>query len=225
MAVNVRAVVLVWCAFAFLTWIVALAGMSAVTRDCYRALDNDNCVRGLQYEWWGVWFEFVMIIIIAAVAFMNRLEMHQLTLLTFIAILTSILTWSARSVMVNGSYVDLVSNREAAKHTAAAGFVLLCIANFLLILLLGSAGRINSNYFTTAADPNNPNPNGTAGVPPGTAGEKYRPPSVINQGGQPVAQPFAIRAGAGHPAPMNPAPVNPTNTINSANPGPILPMR
>lgn len=146
MAVNTRWVVLVIAVLTVAVWVVGIAGMAAITHDCHENISTSDCARGLQYEWWGLWFEFFLVIAIIVVALRDKLEANQLTLLTFLAIVTGVLMWSARSVMVVGSYASLVSTVNSHKNTAAAGFVMVCISNFLLIILLGSVGRVVSTF-------------------------------------------------------------------------------
>lgn len=141
----------------FCAWVVALAGISEVTNDCYVSYWGNgfydtrsapgvltylgmNCVRGLQFQWWGVWFEFIVLVMIAAFAATKNLPAHQATLTGLLATVTAINMMNARIFMqtVSSNFVYEVSNRQSGLNVAAAGYVMFCTFNLMLVLLLGS---------------------------------------------------------------------------------------
>lgn len=135
----------------FAAWVVALAGIATITADCYNNYLGDgnyvghpglgmNCVRGLQFQWWGVWFEFIVLAYILSVVFLKSLPAHQATLTALLATVTAINMLNARLFMDGSSsnYVYEVASRQSGLNVAAAGYVMFCTFNLILVLLLGS---------------------------------------------------------------------------------------
>lgn len=136
----------------FAGWCVWLGGMGAVSQQCSTAdLQDYDCARGLQLEWWSGWFEVFILVALAALMRRGRLGSAAVLqpLYAFLSMATVVLMWTARSVMTRGSFSDLVAVDHSALDAAAAGAVILCLSNFALVLLLGHA----PTWQGQAADP------------------------------------------------------------------------
>lgn len=174
LSIAVRSAIIAFALFAFLAWIVGLAGMAALSHNCHKFDTWGGCARSLQYEWWGIWFEFFLLIWVLVVSFSDKLYVNQLSLLTFLAICTMVLMWSARSCMVGFDYISTIQGYAGPKNCAAAGFVMLCIFNFLIIFFLSWVDRLGvANHM------------GAAGQGHGKDGNKGHVTNVVAVPGRP----------------------------------------
>lgn len=162
---SLRIATFVVIGLGFCAWVVALAGIATITDDCYDNYLGDgqylykgtstvltglnqNCVRGLQFQWWGVWFEFIVLVYALVYCFTNTLAQHQATLSGLLATVTAINMWNARVFMYQGANASstefnigfpyAVASRQSGLNTAAAGYVMFCTFNLMLLLLIGS---------------------------------------------------------------------------------------
>ncbi|PNG99589.1 High osmolarity signaling protein SHO1, partial [Tetrabaena socialis] len=135
--------------FGLLSWVVALGGLGASTRDCITnrppGAKADYCANSYQLEWWSIWFEFILLVVMILTCFTAAFERARHIYLTYLGMVTVLLTFMARSFITNSFSVgglNFADYKSDAYNAAAAGAVLLCITNFALIIFvgLGAAG-------------------------------------------------------------------------------------
>lgn len=90
----------------------------------------------LSPQWWAIWFELFVLLAFVIQHARAQLAAVSPALLTFLAIVTSVLMSAASDVLL--SLTDAASSIKSGLDAAAAGLVMLCVVNFLLIMLLGS---------------------------------------------------------------------------------------
>mmetsp|Transcript_11391 Transcript_11391/g.24481 ORF Transcript_11391/g.24481 Transcript_11391/m.24481 type:complete len:178 (-) Transcript_11391:358-891(-) len=137
--------------FGFLVWIVALGGLSAVTYNCYHADTGSDetpasfCSRTYQLEWWSVWFEFFLLVVMLATCFLNAFERARFIYLTYLSLVTSLLTIASRNFITttfllfkdSGSQFNYKDTKQSSNNAAAAGTIMICIVNYALIIFIG----------------------------------------------------------------------------------------
>lgn len=132
--------------FGFLSWIILMAGMSATTAQCQKSDVLSNCANQYQQEWWAVWFEFFLLVAMISCAFINAFDKARLIFLTYLAMVTVLLTEAATyfTKKTVSYYQDPTTGSTTiqdvtfdAYGAAAAGAVLCSIANFALIIFVG----------------------------------------------------------------------------------------
>ncbi|GLC42423.1 hypothetical protein PLESTB_001096900 [Pleodorina starrii] len=170
--------------FGLLSWVVALGGLGASTKDCTqnRADKAFSCANTYQLEWWTIWFQFILLVVMILTCFTAAFDKARHIYLTYLGIVTTLLTWTARNFITNSfsQYASdgafLKSYKSDAYNAAAAGAVLLCITNFALIIFVGLGAAPPSNPYTSLG--NTPAP---LSVQTGTLGssapveQKYQP--------------------------------------------------
>jgi hypothetical protein len=119
----------------FVFWVIALGGIGAVTYDCGEHLTSNTCARALQYEWYTVWFELFMLVGLLCLGYSSNFHVYKPALLAFLVLATNSMMWSAHSFMTVGSF----ASKAVTQNAAAAGMVLLCIVNYLLIWFVGAS--------------------------------------------------------------------------------------
>jgi len=117
--------------FVFLSWCVLVGGLSAVQ---HRANDNN----AFEFEWWIVFFE-LFLVILAAIELTGFRRGHS-GLVALKAVNTALImlycqNWNNRRRDQVGSLNPFGAK---AVRTTFAGFILLAIANALLILSMGT---------------------------------------------------------------------------------------
>ncbi|KAG2446745.1 hypothetical protein HYH02_008306 [Chlamydomonas schloesseri] len=130
--------------FGLLSWVVALGGLGASTNDCMNnrppGAKADYCANMYQTEWWTIWFEFFLLVIMLLTCFTTAFERGRYIYLTYLAMVTVQLTYVAQKFITNSFTIGgLTFNnyKSEAYNAAAAGAVLLCITNYALIIFVG----------------------------------------------------------------------------------------
>lgn len=145
--------------FGMLSWVIALGGLSATTQFCRTQSGPDNatitvdnstttfnqavsCAQQYQLEWWSIWFEFILLCIMLGTCFVNAFDRARFIYLTYLSLVTVLLTQTATNFCTNafqahGGVLVLKDQKQSAMNAAAAGTVLMCIANYALIIFVG----------------------------------------------------------------------------------------
>lgn len=144
MPLSHKATVLATAALFIPAWVVAIAGLGAITHECNQEQESGlDCARGLQYQWWGLFFELILVVAIYIIAMKDGIAASHSSINAFLAICTSVLMLTARDFMSsNNAFLMTYSAKRSAMNAGSAGFVMLCILNFILILLVGAAPSI-----------------------------------------------------------------------------------
>ncbi|KAL6761310.1 hypothetical protein V8C86DRAFT_2535501 [Haematococcus lacustris] len=145
--------------FGLLSWVVALGGLAASTQFC-RTQDDESgtavlvsnttiafsksisCAQQYQMEWWSIWFEFFLLVIMLGTCFVNAFDRARLIYLSYLALVTILLTQTATNFCTNSfkahnGAIVIKDEKQSALNAAAAGTVLLCICNYALIIFVG----------------------------------------------------------------------------------------
>lgn len=146
--------------FGLLSWVVALGGIAACTQFCRTQEDvsttntttstngtvsstywskDVKCAQEYQLEWWSVWFEFFLLVIMLGTCFVNAFDKARFIYLTYLALVSVLLTQASTNFITNSfeNYSSTRTQKESALNAAAAGTVLLCITNYALIIFVG----------------------------------------------------------------------------------------
>ncbi|KAL6782388.1 hypothetical protein ACKKBG_A06600 [Auxenochlorella protothecoides x Auxenochlorella symbiontica] len=111
-----------------LSWIVALAGVAALQHD---GLGGAT----LGFIWWGVWFQFFVLVLILAATFTSYKSLAN-TNYTFLGMVTVVLMVTADQ---SRNLVSALSgSRRQAAQASLAGTILLIIFNIVLILAIAA---------------------------------------------------------------------------------------
>ncbi|KAJ9533815.1 hypothetical protein QJQ45_026910, partial [Haematococcus lacustris] len=132
--------------------VVALGGLAASTQFC-RTQDDESgtavlvsnttiafsksisCAQQYQMEWWSIWFEFFLLVIMLGTCFVNAFDRARLIYLSYLALVTILLTQTATNFCTNSfkahnGAIVIKDEKQSALNAAAAGTVLLCICNY-----------------------------------------------------------------------------------------------
>lgn len=93
-----------------------------------------------RWEWWNVWFEAALLLALLVTCFLeDAFKRGRLVFLAFIVLVTQGTMWSAHNFIVQISLgpLNVRDIAQDAVNAAAAGFVLLSLTNFALIIVLG----------------------------------------------------------------------------------------
>ncbi|KAF8068254.1 hypothetical protein HT031_001941 [Scenedesmus sp. PABB004] len=93
-----------------------------------------------RWEWWNLWFEFALLVALLACSFLEAaFRRDRLVFLAFFVLVTNGLLWSAHNFITELQIgpIDVKDVAQDAVNAAAAGYVLLGLANFVLIIILG----------------------------------------------------------------------------------------
>lgn len=141
-----KALIIAGCILALIGFLVALGGIAKLAADCATSSTVTNCSQAQQYEWWGIWFNFFLVLAILALACYGNFNWNT-TMQAFLAACLSVTMFDARSALDRQAFglgnlsTELdgpnVLGTQAAIDAAAAGFILMSIADFLLIIFLG----------------------------------------------------------------------------------------
>jgi hypothetical protein len=113
----------------------------------------------VQWEWWNLWFEFALLLALFITSFIDQaFKRGRLVFLAFFVMVTQGIMWSAHDFitsLVIGP-INLRDIGQDAANAATAGFVLLGMTNFVLIIVLGKdfgydAAASNSYQQTSSA--------------------------------------------------------------------------
>lgn len=149
----------------FIAWIIAMGGLAATTADCKSQSSEDNtvtftsCAQAYQQDWWGIWFEFFLLVSMLSCAFIDAFDRARLIFLTYLSMVTILLTLTSTKFITEGFkyYTSPDTGATTLKDVkfdgygaTATGTVLLCIINFALIIFTGKdiayAGGSNAGY-------------------------------------------------------------------------------
>lgn len=146
--------------FGLASWIIALGGLAATTAFC-RSQDanatladiiknqtkvdvsvNVSCAQQYQLEWWSIWFEFFLLLVMLGTCFVNAFDRARFIYLSYLSLVTILLTQTATNFCVNsfqahGGRIVLKDQKQSALNAAAAGTVMMCICNYALIIFVG----------------------------------------------------------------------------------------
>ncbi|GIL72587.1 hypothetical protein Vretimale_4326 [Volvox reticuliferus] len=133
--INNKLILIIVVVFALIGWLVALGGIAKANDVCNNryGFTNKNCSDDLSYHWWGIWFSFVLAVVILILAILGKAEAWSSTLQALCAACLSVTMLDADSIYkwnVQDWATDWV-------HAALAGFIILSIALMLLIIILG----------------------------------------------------------------------------------------
>ena len=102
---------------------------------------------GLSYRLaqWSIWFEFFLLIVMLVTCFLNAFERARFIYLTYLALVTSLLTITSRNFITatvmsyydNNGVINIKDTKQSANNAAAAGAIMLCITNYALIIFIG----------------------------------------------------------------------------------------
>eukprot|EP00798_Chlamydomonas_sp_ICE-L_P017118 gene17118-23420_t len=128
--------------FGLLSWVVALGGIAASTKYCHDNNSISFCSQQYQLEWWSIWFEFFLLLIMLATCFLAAFERARFIYLTYLTLVTCLLTVTVRNFITNsfatqGGTFDIKDYKQSAYNAAAAGGIMLCITNYALIIFVG----------------------------------------------------------------------------------------
>lgn len=128
--INGNTIAVAVAAFGMIGWLIALAGVGASQSKCTDLSGIIFCGKLLQSHWWAVWFNFFLLVAVFIMAVIQKLATHKLTMM---ALFTACVT-----LTMNGATAFLSSGSSSQQDAAAAGFVLLSMTNFLMIIIMGS---------------------------------------------------------------------------------------
>ncbi|GIL81025.1 hypothetical protein Vretimale_9254 [Volvox reticuliferus] len=168
--------------FGLLSWVVALGGLGASTKDCTESAKKQkqaSCANFYQLEWWSIWFEFILLVIMILTCFTVAFDRARHIFLTYLGMVTVLLTIMARNFITNS--FTLISQdgqpfgtfKTDAYSAAAAGAVLLCITNFALIIFVGLGAAAPSNPYASLSNTPAPTSLQTGSTAP--VEQKYQP--------------------------------------------------
>ncbi|KIZ07467.1 hypothetical protein MNEG_0477 [Monoraphidium neglectum] len=126
--------------FGLLSWIVTLAGVGAASYQCQTTQSYELCAKDYQWEWWSVWFEFALLLALFITCFLERsFKRGQIVFLAFFVLATMCVMLSAHNFITQVALgpINVRDIGQDSVNAAAAGFVLLGITNFVLIIVLG----------------------------------------------------------------------------------------
>lgn len=94
---------------------------------------------------WSIWFEFFLLLVMLVTCFLNAFERARFIYLTYLALVTSLLTITSRnfinatvqSFVDNGGTITIRDTKQSANNASAAGAIMLCITNYALIIFIG----------------------------------------------------------------------------------------
>mmetsp|Transcript_17565 Transcript_17565/g.30141 ORF Transcript_17565/g.30141 Transcript_17565/m.30141 type:complete len:180 (+) Transcript_17565:90-629(+) len=161
----------------FLSWIVALGGLAATTQFCRTQPDatgsdgsslslSVSCAQQYQGEWWSIWFEFFLLVIMFGTCFVNAFDRARFIYLAYLSLVTVLLTqtatnFSTDSFKLHAGTIVYKDTKQSALNAAAAGTVLMCICNYALIIFVGlgaaaaQQGGLHLNSPETKYQPSN----------------------------------------------------------------------
>eukprot|EP00199_Chlamydomonas_sp_CCMP681_P006463 CAMPEP_0119109164 /NCGR_PEP_ID=MMETSP1180-20130426/17495_1 /TAXON_ID=3052 ORGANISM="Chlamydomonas cf sp, Strain CCMP681" /NCGR_SAMPLE_ID=MMETSP1180 /ASSEMBLY_ACC=CAM_ASM_000741 /LENGTH=191 /DNA_ID=CAMNT_0007094881 /DNA_START=38 /DNA_END=613 /DNA_ORIENTATION=+ len=140
---HIHPVGLILLLLALACWVVMLGGLAASISFCK---NNSNpldtiisCSQTYQQDWWTLFFELFLILVMLATCFLNIFPKARYVYLAYLSMTTALLTWTTRKFFTesfNQGWLSL-DNTSRAYDAAAVGAMLLCIVNFSLIIFVG----------------------------------------------------------------------------------------
>ncbi|GIL43400.1 hypothetical protein Vafri_1169 [Volvox africanus] len=140
-----KALIIIGAVLALIGWLVALGGIAKLNSDCnnYYGGVERICSDRLGYQWWGIWFGFVLAVVILVLTILGKVEAWGSTLQAFCAACLSVTMVDADS---------MIDSSLAAVNAALAGFIILSVALMFLIIVLGmGAAGMNVSVSVTPA--------------------------------------------------------------------------
>lgn len=149
--------VVVMLFFAIISWVVLIGGMTATSNWCvnnvYPRYESSDlyCARIYQLDWWSVWFEFFVVLLMLAMAYSAAFERGKFIFLSMLVLVTCLLTLTARNFLSSSVVTmteeyhkhdhtfTITNHKHSAGSTVAAGAIMLCTVNYALIFSMGFA--------------------------------------------------------------------------------------
>lgn len=129
---------------AFVGWVVALVAMARLANGCEDSFAWD-CEKYLQAHWWALFFELFVLVAMGLLALTKSVDKARMLILVFLGMASVEMFDSADFLLqfedLNLSFVrELEKGAERAAEAGAAGFIILTIANFAMMLMVGVQG-------------------------------------------------------------------------------------
>lgn len=137
---HIHPVGLVLILLGLIFWVIAMAGMAASTKFCKdNNQDAYSCAQAYQQDWWAIFFELFLLLTMLFTSFLNIFPKARYVYLSYLCMVTALLTFTTKKMYTKsfnqGVYtLDLDSK---AYDAAGVGAMLLCMANFGLIVFIG----------------------------------------------------------------------------------------
>jgi hypothetical protein len=140
---------LAWLAYAlmFSSAFILLGAISASQRFCGRSAANSLTVTGgssyfanvscdnlYRLTWFTVWYQIAMIIVVPVVLGMGAVHKWRYGLIGLLVPVTYLLMETANAFFLQKLNID---SEKATSRTMLAGSIIGCLANYMLIILLG----------------------------------------------------------------------------------------
>ncbi|GIL43399.1 hypothetical protein Vafri_1169 [Volvox africanus] len=148
--IKSKALIIIGTVLALIGWLVALGGIAKLNSDCNNYYEGVEkvCSDSLGYQWWGIWFGFVLAVIILVLTILGKVEAWGSTLQAFCAACLSV-------TMVDADVfykLFMLSSIMPSVNAALAGFIILSVALMFLIIVLGmGAAGMNVSVSMTPA--------------------------------------------------------------------------
>ncbi|GFH19104.1 uncharacterized protein HaLaN_16002, partial [Haematococcus lacustris] len=138
------------------SWVVALAGLAASTKFCNdNSSDTDlmSCTQTYQQDWWAVFFELILILVMLFTCFLNIFPKAQFIYMAYLVMVTGLLTFTTRKMFTNSFNRGwLAEDLDSKAYDAAAvGCMFCCIVNYGLIIFIGLGAAAAQMGVITAA--------------------------------------------------------------------------
>lgn len=138
---HIHPVGLVLILLGLASWFLAMIGMATSTKFCVdnKQGDSVSCGQAFQQDWWAIFFELILLLIMLFTCFLNVFPKARYVYLTYLAMVTGLLTFTTGK-MYTGSFnlgVYDVSLSSRAYDAAGVGAMFLCMVNFALIIFIG----------------------------------------------------------------------------------------
>lgn len=128
----------VLCLVGFVLQLGGIGDRHAACNDIV-GFSRSDCRDLFRFNWWSAFFQIIIVCILGLMTLAKKLPETRHAMLSFLTISTVQLILSANAFLgtdpTNGGII--AAGKTAGERTAAAGFVLSAIANFLLILGVG----------------------------------------------------------------------------------------
>lgn len=166
-------------------WIVALGGVGKLDDECDDETD-DLCSNQFRPHWWTLSYELIVLLVLAGLALKKAVGKARLVLLVFLG-LVAVRTNDAADAFITLSD-SLEDDEQDAAEAASAGFVILTMVNFSLIVVVGLESMWEgwTLKFGATKKP------GDGATPPAPAGAKPPPGVVMGSTQPPGNAPLAV---------------------------------
>lgn len=127
--------------FGLLVWVVALGGLGASTFQCTQTQDYSICSKQYQWEWWTLWLEFFLLFALFISSFLESYNRGRMVFMAYFTMATVLSMQSAHNFIMNikvtSLKVDFTNPQTSATNAGAAGFIMVGVANFAILIVLG----------------------------------------------------------------------------------------